>query len=80
MRSGDETNHHLIRLLFPLLHMNLRLTCTCPLLIDVDFVGVTMTGEAEVSLKVSQTFLAPDTGTLGLEELYLGRLCLTEDV
>ena len=71
---------HLIRLLFPLIDLNLRLACTCSLLIDVSFVRVAMTAEAEVSLMVPQIFLAPGTGTLGLEELCLGGLCLTEDV
>ena len=37
-----------------------------------------MTAEAVVSLMVLQTFLAPDIGTLGLEELRLGGLCLTD--
>ena len=39
-----------------------------------------MTAEAVVSLMVPQNFLAPDTGTFGLEELCLGGLCLTENV
>ena len=47
---------------------------------DVSFVRVVITAEAEVSLMVPQTFLAPGTGTLGLEELCLEGLCLTEDV
>ena len=35
-----------------------------------------MTAEAEVSLMVPKTFLAPDTGTLGLVKLCLGGLRL----
>ena len=38
------------------------------MLIDVSFVRVAMSAEAEVSLMVPQTFLAPGTGTLGLEK------------
>jgi len=65
---------HLIRLMFDL---NLRLTCICSLLSDVNFARVVVTAEAEVSLMVPQIFLAPSAGTFGLEgpfdllEMYL---------
>ena len=62
--------------MFPLIDLNLRLTCICSLLSDVNFARVVVTAEAEVSLMVPQIFLAPSTGTFGLE----GPFDLLEDV
>ena len=46
--SPLSTNHHLVRLVFPLIDLNLRLTCICLLLSDVNFARVVVTAEEPI--------------------------------
>ena len=74
--SPFSTNHHLITIPVPIYWLELTFALYFLNAHRCQFVRVVMTTEAEVSLMVPQTFLAPSIGTLGLKRTMLGRTVL----
>jgi len=74
--SPFSTNHHLITITVPIYWLELTFGLYLLNAHRCQFVRVVMTAEAEVSLMVPQTFLAPSIGTLGLKRTMLGRTVL----